>query len=225
MATQHDPDTRRKRSRNRQERSSSDQTGRGSGYWVDALSRGISRIIETTADLTEEATEVIGGAVRSMRSKPILDESDFSEFRSWKQSSGTLRMSVLSVKPLAGGKVINGYRCNNNIEITIRIADSERPRLYADYLRSQRRLKESIGEAIDSDDFRLVSVTPREGSLILVLVICIAGLAIWMASQNPEFVEWFQENKEEVDYWTRVTSNSLNILTKIFFIFGGGSPA
>jgi hypothetical protein len=225
MATQQDSKTRRKRSRIRQDRSSAAQGGLDTSQLADALNRGFTRLIGATADLAEEATQAVGAVVRSMRSAPILDARDFGEVRSWQHSDGTMRMSVESVKPLGGGRIIQGYRCNNNIEITIRITDSSRPHIYQDYLKSQQRLKKSIQKAINSDGFRLVSVTPREGSLILVLVICYAGLAIWMASQDPETVEWFHDHKEDIGYWTGLISNSLTILIKIFQIFGGSAPA
>jgi hypothetical protein len=84
----------------------------------------------------------------------------------------------------------------------------------------------SIEKRVNSNDFRLISVTPREGSLILVLVICIVSLAILMEDETPEILEWFREHKEGLAYWTGLISNILNILDKIAKVIGwfsGGS--
>jgi hypothetical protein len=138
----------------------------------------------------------------------------------------SVEVCVMSAAPTSDGEVVNGFQCNDVVEVKIKVTDSSGKSLMALYNEYRRRLDAAIKEAVESGAETLVGLEVHEGSLWVNLKIKVKQAYAWMKQAGSETLRWMRNNKEQIDFWIRTINNLLNIITNIVrilgWVFGGG---
>lgn len=202
---------------------------------TDHVGVGLGRIFRQAPSSTPAPAPVPPPPAPAAPRIPTDTSTDYPEFftgRDFRAVSGlqhtkeNISVTVAVVAPEAGGPVINGFRCNDILDIRIRIGGDTTARLMAKYREVRDRLHAAIRKQMDTAEFQLTSIEIYEGSLWAWLKVKCKTAASWMQQQSAKNLKWARDHKDQIAYFSNLISNLVNIARAILkilsWLFGGG---